>query len=328
MIDTVVSFEMLVEEVMRIKKNRLAPDEITGQEKRLCIASGSHGDELNGQYICYEVIKRIKAEFQNLTGIVDVYPALNPFGLDAQTRNFPLVDVDMNTVFPGDEDGVIMEYTASRLIKDMAGADICLDIHSSNSLIREIPQVRLNDDVSEMIMPFAKQMNTDLVWIHPSTSVGPGSLAFALNAIGVKSMVIEAGVALRIDYDYCEQIVEGIFALMKHMGIWHGETKTPRVPTLANDGAVWFVNAESSGMFVPNIKHNMWVSKGEKIGTIVDVITGSEEERIYAPCDGLVFTFREYPAIEEGALIARIYGGDSGKREVSEQKSNAFLGRM
>ena len=30
MIDTVVSVEMLVEEVMRIKKNRLAPDECTG----------------------------------------------------------------------------------------------------------------------------------------------------------------------------------------------------------------------------------------------------------------------------------------------------------
>lgn len=65
----------------------------------------------------------------------------------------------------------------------------------------------------------------------------------------------------------------------------------------------------SSGLFVPNIKHSMKVKKGEKIGTIVDVITGSVEERIYAPCDGLVFTLREYPAVEEGALIARIYGG-------------------
>ncbi len=310
MIDTVVSFEMLVEEVMRIKKNRLAPDECTGNEKRLCIASGSHGDELNGQYICYQVIRKIKENFDCLTGIVDIYPAMNPLGLDAQTRDFPLMDVDMNTVFPGDEDGVILEYTASRLIKDMAGADICLDIHSSNTLIREIPQVRLNDDVAETIMPYAKLMNTELVWIHPSTSVRPGSLAYALNAIGVKSMVIEAGVALRIDYEYCEQIVDGIFSLMKKMGIWQGDINAVCTPTLATDGEVWFVNAESSGMFVPNIKHSMRVKKGEKLGTIVDVITGSEEERIYAPCDGLVFTFREYPAVEEGALIARIYGGE------------------
>ena len=191
----------------------------------------------------------------------------------------------------------------------MAGADVCLDIHSSNSLIREIPQVRLNDDVIETVMPYAKMLNAELVWIHPSTSVRPGSLAYALNAIGVKSMVIEAGVALRIDYEYCEQIVDGIFSLMKHMGIWQGEVTEPRHPIIATDGDVHFVNAESSGLFVPNIKHSMKVKKGEKIGTIVDVITGSVEERIYAPCDGLVFTLREYPAVEEGALIARIYGG-------------------
>ena len=306
MIDTVVSVEMLVEEVMRIKKNRLAPDECTGKEKRLCLASGSHGDELCGQFICYEVIRKIKKDFQNLTGIVDVYPSMNPLGLDAQTRDFPLMDIDMNTIFPGDDDGAILEHAASRIIKDMAGADICLDIHSSNSLIREIPQVRLNDDVIETVMPYAKMLNAELVWIHPSTSVRPGSLAYALNAIGVKSMVIEAGVALRIDYEYCEQIVDGIFSLMKHMGIWQGEVNEPRRPIIATDGDVHFVNAESSGLFVPNIKHSMEVKKGEKIGTIVDVITGSVEERIYAPCDGLVFTLREYPAVEEGALIARI----------------------
>lgn len=309
MIDTVVSVEMLVEEVMRIKKNRLAPDVCTGTEKRLCIASGSHGDELCGQYICYQVIRRIKEEFHNLTGIVDIYPAMNPLGLDAQTRDFPLMDIDMNTIFPGDDDGAILEHAASRIIRDMAGADICLDIHSSNSLIREIPQVRLNDDVIETVMPYAKLLNTELVWIHPSTSVRPGSLAYALNAIGVKSMVIEAGGALRIDYEYCEQIVEGIFSLMKQMGIWQGTIGEIRQPIVTTDGDVWFVNAESSGLFVPNIKHSMRVKKGEKIGTIVDVITGSVEERIYAPCEGLVFTFREYPAVEEGALIARIYGG-------------------
>lgn len=310
MIDTVVSVEMLVEEVLRIKKNRLAPDEYTGKEKRICIASGSHGDELSGQYICYQVIRRIKEEFYNLSGIVDIYPSMNPLALDAQTRDFPLLDIDMNTVFPGDEKGAILEHAASRITKDMAGADLCLDIHSSNSLIREIPQVRLNDDVIETVMPYAKLLNTELVWIHPSTSVRPGSLAYALNAIGVKTMVVEAGVALRIDYDYCEQIVDGIFSLMKYMGIWRGEVKPIRQPMIATDGDVWFVNAESSGLFVPNIKHSMRVKKGEKIGTIVDVITGSVEERIYAPCDGLVFTFREYPVIEEGALIARIYGGN------------------
>ena len=41
---------------------------------RLSIVAGVHGDELQGQYICYELIRRIKEEREHLRGIVDVYP--------------------------------------------------------------------------------------------------------------------------------------------------------------------------------------------------------------------------------------------------------------
>ena len=66
MIETVASADMLIDEVMRVKKNHLAPDFATGKEKRLSIVSGVHGDEVAGQYICYEVIRRIKKDFDKL----------------------------------------------------------------------------------------------------------------------------------------------------------------------------------------------------------------------------------------------------------------------
>ena len=106
MIETVVSANMLIGEVMRVKKNHLAPDFPTGNEKRLCIVSGIHGDEVAGQYICYDLIRRIKKDFDKLTGIVDVYPFINPMGLEAQYRDVPVFDIDMNTLFPGSKDGV------------------------------------------------------------------------------------------------------------------------------------------------------------------------------------------------------------------------------
>ena len=88
MIDTVVSVKLPIGEMLRIKRNRLMPDVVTGEEKRICLVSGIYGDELGGQYICGEIIRRIKAEFENLTGIVDVYPAVNPLGLDARTEQY------------------------------------------------------------------------------------------------------------------------------------------------------------------------------------------------------------------------------------------------
>ena len=45
---------------------------------------------------------------------------------------------------------------------------MCLDIHSSNIFVKEMPQVRLNDDNEEKLLPYAKLLNADFVWIYSS----------------------------------------------------------------------------------------------------------------------------------------------------------------
>ena len=35
-------------------------------------------------------------------------------------------------------------------------------------------------------------------------------------------------------------------------------------------------------------------------------MTGEVLVKVESPCDGLVFTLREYPVVDEGSLIARI----------------------
>lgn len=306
MIETVVSVKLPIDEVFRIKKNRLTPNELTGNEKRLCVVTGIHGDEVAGQYILFELIQRIKADYGSLTGIVDVYPACNPLALDAVQRGIPFSNLDMNTLFPGNPTGGIGEHIAYRLLQDFIGAQACVDVHSSNIFLREVPQVRINDDNIDEMLPLAKQLNSDLIWIHPSSTVKEGSLSFTLNEMGVKTVVIEAGVALQVDYNYCNQLIEGIFSLMKKLGIWTGETVTPVEPKIATDSKVSYVNVSESGTFIPAVSHRSVVKKGQLIGKVVTVITGSVEEELYAPCDGEIFSIREYPIVEEGSLIARI----------------------
>lgn len=59
-----------------------------------------------------------------------------------------MFDVDMNRIFPGTDDGSVAELVAGMIVKDLAGADMCIDVHASNIYIREIPQVRLNESTS------------------------------------------------------------------------------------------------------------------------------------------------------------------------------------
>ena len=112
MIEEIVSLQMPVEEKMVVRKNRLEPANTDRHTKRISIVTGTHGDELNGQYVCYKLIERIKSEPQYLTGIVDVYPSINPLGVDTGSRSIPMNDLDMNRVFPGTDTGAMAEHVA------------------------------------------------------------------------------------------------------------------------------------------------------------------------------------------------------------------------
>ena len=48
---TVVSVGLAVDESLRVVKNVIQPETVTGKEKRICIVTGTHGDELAGQYV-------------------------------------------------------------------------------------------------------------------------------------------------------------------------------------------------------------------------------------------------------------------------------------
>ena len=60
-----------------------------GAGKRLCLATGIHGDEMMGQLVVYSVARRIMEEPQHLHGTVDIYPMLNSLGLDIGERHVP-----------------------------------------------------------------------------------------------------------------------------------------------------------------------------------------------------------------------------------------------
>lgn len=309
MILEVSKADLPVGEHLLIQKNRIQPEKLTGKEKRIAIVTGTHGDELEGQYVCCELQRRIHEHPEYLKGIVDVYPALNPLGIESITRSIPIFDLDMNRIFPGNREGGIAENCAADIIEDIRGADVCVDIHSSNIFLMEIPQVRINELTADTLVPLAKHLNVDFVWVHASATVLESTLAYSLNQAGVPTLVVEMGVGMRITRKYCEQLTEGLFNLMKELGIWEGETGAVIEPIISTDHQVGFLNANTSGIFVPSVEHGDYVRKGQHMGDILHPLTGETVERVCACMTGMVFTRREYPIVYSGSLLARILGG-------------------
>lgn len=309
MTETVVSMGLPVDEHLIIKKNRIEPEVTKGNEKRIAVVTGTHGDELEGQFVCYELNRRIMENISCLRGIVDIYPALNPLGIDSISRGVPMFDLDMNRIFPGTPEGPMMETVVGQLMDDIAGADMCIDIHASNIFLEEMPQVRINEETAQTLVPFAEYLNVDFVWVHASATVLESTLAYSLNSTGVPTLVVEMGVGMRITKQYGYQLVEGILNLMKQMGIWDGPVVEVRKPIISSDGKVGFVNADCPGIYLPKARIFDKVKKGNVIGKVVNPLTGDIVQEVTAPIDGMVFTRREYPIVYSGSLLNRILGG-------------------
>ncbi len=307
MIETIASVGLPVDEVLRIRKNRIMPQQAADSMPRISIVTGIHGDELEGQYICYELQRRIWEEKEHLKGIVDIYPAMNPLGIDSITRGIPAFDLDMNRLFPGNTSGNMTEYLAAEMIRDVQGSDCVLDIHASNIYLTEIPQIRINELHEETLVPLAKEANVDFIWVHGASTVLESTFAYSLNSIGTPVLVVEMGVGMRITRSYGEQLVDGIFNLMKKLNIWTGEAAAPRKPIISrNPDDVSYLNAKVSGIFIPSVEHWVELKKGELIGKIVDPLAGTVLDEVTAPVDGILFTIREYPVVGEGSLMGRL----------------------
>ena len=284
-----------------------------GPGPKVAIVSGVHGDELEGLYVCHrlaawcEALEKTRPEA--LLGQLELYPALNPLGLDTLTRSVPIYGVDLNRNFPGHPEGLLPHRLAHAALRALSGAALVVDIHASNVYLREIPQVRIARAFADTLVPLARGMNLDVIWVHEASTVLEHTIAHSLNAAGVPCLVVEMGVGMRVTPRFADQVVIGILQACRALGVLAPDLElepASHAPLVAHDGNVHYVNAEVSGLFVPDAAHWMAVGRSQRLGRIVSPLGGEALAEVRSPVEGLLFTLREYPLVYEGSLLARV----------------------
>jgi len=313
-ITEIFSSELPVGETLRIQRARFAPEKPDADAKRISIVSGIHGDELEGQLVIYLLAAWLRDHPEALRGTVDLYPAVNSLGVDTIIRGFPLYEIDLNRAFPGARNDFLPAQLVHALAEDVEGSDIAIDIHSSNIFLREIPQIRINKEFSDATLPLAKQLNCDFIWIHDAVTVLEATFSHTMNSRGTKTLVVEMGVGMRLTKAYGRQLLRGILNLMREEGIIETQTEFKVRESFTSEvGDVFYINAPAAGLFVPALDHCDVIETGQWIGDIVDPLSGTVRESLYAPNGGVLFTLREYPVVYEGSLLARIFGESDEK---------------
>ncbi len=291
-----------------------------GAGPRVAVVAGIHGDELEGLFVCHRLAAWLEdlaaRQPQALRGRVELYPAMNPLGIDTLQRFVPVFDSDLNRNFPGHAEGLMPRRIAAAAMRHLQGSALVIDIHASNIFLREIPQVRINEDFADTLVPLARGMNVDLIWLHGSVTVLEATIAHSLNSRGTPCLVVEMGVGMRITPAFTEQMLTGILRLWRDLGVLAADLELEEpthLPLVADDRNVHYLNAETSGFFIPEIDHWMAVTPGQRLGSIVSPHGGEVLSEVKSPVEGALFTLREYPVVYEGSLMARImeFGGAS-----------------
>lgn len=307
MIEEVLTIELPVGENFRIQRCRYEPIK-EKPTKRISVVSGIHGDELEGQYVCFLLGQWLREHPETIKGTIDIYPAINSLGIDSITRAVPFYDVDLNRTFPGSKNDFLPAQIADGVVNLMRDSALAIDIHSSNVFLREIPQVRIAKSQEDVLVPLANLLNIDFVWVHDAVTVLESTFAHAMNTIGTKTLVVEMGVGMRLGMAYGHQLLDGLLNLMAHEGILDIEPLKVRFPIQSHVGEVAYLNAACPGLFVPAIEHCQVIEKGSVVGHIVSALSGEVLDEVIAPIAGILFTIRAYPIVYEGSLLGRIFG--------------------
>ncbi len=318
--DSILTLELPYREQLRLWRTVFDG----GSGPKVAVVSGIHGDELEGLYVCHRLadwLERLGAARPDaLRGRVELYPALNPLGIDTLTRFVPVFDTDLNRNFPGHPEGLLPQRITDAVMRELAGAALVLDIHASNVFLREIPQVRIAEEFADRLVPLAQEMNIDVIWLHGAMTVLESTIAHSLNSSGVPCIVVEMGVGMRITPAFTEQLLTGILHLWRRLGVLAPDVDVGALthhPLVADGTNVHYLNAATSGLFISEAAHWTSVSAGQRLGRIVSPQQGSVLSEVRSPVDGILFTLREYPIVYEGSLMARIMAlpGAAGSAE-------------
>ena len=281
--------------------------------KRIAFTSGLHGNELEGIYLCHLLTRYLKAlkksQPEAFQGEIHIYPAVNPQAIAAGTRLWPFFSIDINRQFGGDNGNSLPAQSAAELLSDLkSSTDLVVDIHASNLHLKESPQIRIIDGFHKKLIPLAVHCNVDLIWVHPTSPIFESTLGYNLNLSKIPTLVIETGIALRINKNFANRLFQGMLNLLHHTGILvstHPLCKN-NYPIIIHPSQVFLLQAEHAGLFVGHTDLGSNICKGEKIGEVLHVTDGKVLQEITAPETGLLFTIREHPIVYPGAPLARI----------------------
>ena len=265
----------------------------------MLITAGVHGDEGPwGGWAIRKLLERL--DISDLRGFIRVVPLANPLAMQADTRNAPVDQLDLNRAFPGDADG---SYT-ERLAQILAGAaleniDYVIDLHGGGSWC-----------VNAFVFEMEGGRDLSLCFPAPFIMQAPDralSLTGYARSLGKIATAVEMGGRSQNEALWAEKIADGLLRALCSAGIVDAERAPASCepPLAVSDSTV--LRPKRGGIFLPAVgaeRIGSLVEKGQLLGQLLHPATYDLLEEFRAPFDETaILLLRPFMAqLEAGAM--------------------------
>ena len=271
-----------------------------------------HGDELNGSYAAWELSGEIDPE--QLSGTLVVTPICNPIAFECRNKISAIDNMDMDTAFPGDPEGMMTQRIAHMIYREIkANAGAVISFHTMATPYRANPySVRkiipgVSDSVNQvsegMQRAFGVVTNC-VVDLRGDTNELPGVTSGALDITcmkdGIPAFMGEMGQGGKVETEYVEAAKKGILNVMRYLKMLEGPVEKPGRQVLITKRR--FLRSDKGGMIRMNVKSGDEVKAGESLLNLH--YYGDEMESYPARTDCYVIGVRENPVVSTGDRVA------------------------
>lgn len=228
--------------------------EVGGGGPGVLITAGIHGDEGPwGGWAILKLLQRLDA--RDLRGFIRVVPLANPLAMQADKRNAPVDQLDLNRALPGDPTGSYTERVAHILAGvALEGIDAVIDLHGGGSWC-------VNAFVFEMAggRELSRCFPAPFIVPAPDRAV---SLTGYARSLGKTVAAVEIGGRSQFEAQWAEKIADGLLRALCHLGVVAAEPAPPPAdpPLPVTDSTI--LRPSRGGIFVPAVT-------AEQIGTLV-----------------------------------------------------------
>lgn len=277
----------------------------------VAIASGLHGDHLNGVFVCQRLVRFMdqvagghNPDYE-LAGRVDILPVVNLYALAAAERSWPFDNLDMDLAFPGNSEGEVTERIAAAVLHHTSDSTYGLLLKSASPHYEDAAHVQcFHPDRWERKL--AAHLNLGLVReIAPPPSFRL-QLFYQWITADLTCFQILAGRLGTVDQALCDRLFNGIVAFMVKAGVLNyaggaGEASETAFYKSRDEVALC---SPQAGWFVADVRAGEHLEEGARLGEVRDLSSGETLGEIRTPKDGVVVTLRCNPVIFEGEPVA------------------------